>query len=248
MVPPTEPQPTPAPEQPQPEQHRRRLSAVFGSIFGIVLFAACFVPWVKVDLTQAERVHKAVALEITGVSEPTRATKDFAQVFETLGETASLSGVDLFQWCRAARGYRENIRAGEGGQHVGDLTPQIDRALLLFAIALASIPIGGLLLALYFLIHRFRRNRSPVLILAALIGALAMTIAGAYERIISPIHDAVQPGVGFPLLLVGGAGFLLVATFGVTRRNFWRVYLGAGFAAVGLALLASVYVQQGTVP
>ncbi len=230
-----------------PEVHRRRLSAVFGTLFGGVLFAACFVPWVKVDPAQAERVQKAVAVEIAGVAEPSRATRDFAQVFDTLGNTSSLSGVDLFQWCRAARGYRDSIRAGEAGR-ARDLTRKIDRALLLFAIALAAIPIGGMLLGLYFLIHRFRRNRSPVLILAAIIGAIAITIAGAYERTINPIHEAVQPGLGFPLLLVGGAGFLLVATFGVTRRNWWRVYLGVGVTAAGLALMAYSFLQRGTVP
>ncbi len=233
-------------DAPAPEIHRRRLSAVFGTAFGLLLFVACFVPWVKVDSAQAERVQKAIAVEIAGVSEPTRATKDFAEVFGTLGETSSLSGVDLFQWCRAARGYRANIRAGETAQRA-DLSPQVDRALVLFAIVLAAIPIGGVLLALYFLLNGFRRNRSPALILAALIGLTAIAMAGAYERTISPIHEAVQPGTGFPLLLIGGAGFVLVATFGVTKRNWWRVYLGVGVVGAGLALAAYSYLMRGSV-
>ena len=116
------------------------------------------------------------------------------------------------------------------------------------AILLALVALGSLLLAGYFIGHRFHRARTPSLILAMIVGAAALVLAGLHDHLLKFASEKTSPGLGFPVLLGGGAALCLAGIFGVTARNWWRVYGGALVTGVALIVSAWGYLVWGIQP
>ena len=118
-------------------------------------------------------------------------------------------------------------------------------------IVLYALPLAGFVLAAYFLVHRLRRARSPMLILCFLTGATAVGVAGAFDfvhhRLLATLGPAagVHPATGVWLMLGSGAVLVLVGILGVTAKNWFRVYLGSVATGACLALIAWRFLEKG---
>ena len=238
--------PDPTPDASKPVLPHLRLTGVFGALTAAILVAAYFTPWIRIDPARLDRMREAVEDEMALRTDPSRAAKDYERLAQSLIDQHAITGVDVIFWTRTALDYRREIEADAVGASSGTL--RMHRGIVLFGIALASVPLSALLLALYFLRHRFRRARSPALILSLLTGVLAVALAGIYEFALGPMSPNVHPGIGLSLLLGSGAGFVMVAIFGVTTRNWWRVYGGALVTGMALGICGYVYLYWGIAP
>lgn len=239
------------PEEPSaPTRGRVRLTSVAGAVASACLVLALFLDWVVVEPPLAQQFRADVTKALDDAEATSAARDDLRRLADTLAERHGLAGTDFILWVRSARAYTAE-RAAE--RPVADpVDQQTQRRLHLARILLYALPLAGFVLAAYFLVHRLRRARSPMLILCALTGALGILVAGGFDFVhhvlIATLGQAavgVQLALGVWLMLGAGAVLLLVGLFGVTKKNWFRVYAGSAATAVCLALIASQYVQKG---
>jgi hypothetical protein len=212
-----------------------RRTAIFGAVAAFGLAASFFLVWIHVDPTWGSRFEIAVGRRLDDTDRPVSAAEDWRALASTLAE-GPVTGLDVFFWARTA-GWSPDW----GGRPIG-------RAIRVLAFVLAALPIGSVLIGLYFFVHRGRRAQSPVLILCVLLGASAVCLSAIYEIVQGPIDQVTDPAWGLSALLAFGAALALVGLFGVKARNWWRVYGGAAITAAGLALLTWRYVTTGSIP
>jgi hypothetical protein len=207
------------------------------------LVGAFFVDWVHVKPAEARRLQEAAEAQLTGD------TSEVAEHWRTLNremvEKEAVSGLDVFSWTRAARAWTAPRRPGETAPASEE---KAERAILVLAVLLASLPIGGAILGLYFLTHRFRRATSPVLILSMLLGVVAVGIPALYRIGEGVVGQETDPAIGLTALSLLGGVLLLVGAFGVKAENWWRVFAGALATGGALGVLGWVYVTSGIVP
>jgi hypothetical protein len=213
-----------------------RWSAVIGALAGFALLAAFFVDWfVVTDAEAAEALRREVESHTTGDDSPGAVA--WRQRAQELVERGSVTGLDFYSWSRTAPGYERKAHGTPEGP--------VDRAIFVVGLAALALPIGGGILGLYFVTHRFRRARSPILILAMLLGLVAVAIPAAYkfgEGIVGRVTDAA---VGARALSALGGVLLLVGSFGVRAENWWRVFAGAAATGGALGLVGWAYVRWG---
>lgn len=227
-----------------------RLTSVGGTLAALALAAAFFLDWVTVAPPGAQTFRAEVQKALGDAEAPSAARDDFLRLAETLAEEEALAGTDILLWIRTAHAYNAE-RAAEQAR-VGEGLERTQRQLYLARVLLYALPLAGLLLAAYFLVHRLRRARSPMLILSVLTGALAVGVAGwldfTHHLVVGTLGDAaagVRLGLGIWLLLGGGAALLLAGLFGVTVKNWFRVYAGSAATGACLALIAWQYLAKG---
>jgi len=242
---------------------RVRLTSVAGTGAALLLGLCFFLEWVRVDPALGSRFRTGIdeaiaerAAEVGEGAQPADETlsaveEDFRTLAETLAEEGALTGMDLIYWVRTAGSFGRSIDSEQARAQ----DAKIQRALAVARVLLYALLSVAFLLAAYFLFHRFRRVTAPILILCVLIGATAVVLAGGLNYAHLLVQDAlgadaegVSAGPGLIALLVGGAGLVLAGVFGVSARNFYRVYIGAGIWGAALVLLGRRYFQTGSFP
>lgn len=242
--PPSEPAAAPAPEVP----HRPiRLASIVGSIAAAALCLGWFLPWVVVDPRVADDFHATVTRSIEEREEPSEGAQEFLQIAETMREEGGLKGTDFIHWLRAGQTLSAELDADVNPGVAPD--PHV-RRLRLVQYLLYGIPLAAFLLLAHFLMHRFRRARAPVLILAILTGLAALVTAATLDFTQKFIGDAIRSGSavlgwGWHCLVWGGVGMVVAGVFGVRPRNWFRVYVVSAATAAALGVLALWYLQQG---
>ncbi|MHC5012145.1 MAG: hypothetical protein ACYTG6_14560 [Planctomycetota bacterium] len=232
-----------AADRPAPDEDRVRLASLAGTVAGIALIVAFFLPWVRVEHDVAVSFEERIEERLADPARPTPARAgDWRRLGRLVLEQGYVSGLDIFYWARTAKPTADALNEGAAP---GDAGPIGARAIHVVAIVVLGIPLVALLLVLYFGTHRFRRARSPALILATLAGAAAVVTAGLYGIVEGAIERETNPGVGLSVLLAAGAALFLVGPFGIRLRNWWRVIGGAIAAGGALAILAWSYVRWG---
>lgn len=255
-----------------PPRSRIRLTSVAATLAAIVVAGSFFLPWVAVPREEAEHFQAEMTRRLADSAEPLPPgveAEDWRRLAALAAEQGEVSGIDIFYWARTAHATTlayeraeaeaEALDPGglgsEGG--AGDvpasserplserLSSTVSRVLLLVAIALAGVSVGGVLVGLALLVGRLHHAPSPVLILALLTGVLAVGIPAAYSIVAPALGFETHPRAGLILLLPAGGVLLLAGVFGVRRRNWWRVLVGTLFTAGLLALLAWGYVASG---
>lgn len=207
-----------------------RLCAVVGCLAAAAVLVGCFMPWLRVDGADAERIYAKIAAELEVRDVPAAPDEESrARQAEEMALQHSLTGLDLYAWFRSAGEARTRERGAASDE-------PLDRVLVLLRICLIALAAAAFLLIVYFAGQCFRRATSPLLILAFVEGLLALAMGGIYEFLFTPMHEGLEPGFGLHLLLLGGAGLLLISLFGVTRRNWWQVYAGSLLVTGGLVL------------
>jgi hypothetical protein len=253
--PPASSPPETPPERPpetRPVRHgRRRLTSVVGTLAALLLGLCFFLPWIQVDPRLGEPFLRGIDESVAGLQEPGPVEQDFQQLAASLKEQGALTGMDLIYWVRTAGAFGDRIESAQ--ERAADAPTQ--RVLVIARLLLNTLLFVALLLAAYFVFHGFRRVTAPILILCVLVGATAVVLAGGLHYAHHLVQDAlgsaadgVANGPGSKVLLLGGAGLVLAGTFGVSGRNFIRVYAGVGLTAVGLYLLVLRYFETGTLP
>jgi hypothetical protein len=223
--------PISAPARP-PDEDRLRMTSLVGTLAASAVVVAFFLPWVRVAPDVATRFEARMRADLADpVGRPSERAEDWRRLAASVAREGTTAGVDVFYWARTARADSE--------------TPVAARGLLVLAIVLGGVPLAGLLLAGYFVAHRFRRARSPALVLAMLVGGAAVAIASAYGILRGALEQETDPGPGLTVLLVAGAALALGGAFGVRARNWWRVLGGAAVSGAALAGLAYAYVRWG---
>jgi hypothetical protein len=222
-----------------------RLTAIVGTVASIALIAAFFSPWVRVTEATAMGYERAVNARLADPTRPKPAVPDdWHRLAEDLSRRGRLTGLDVFFWARTAATTAHERREGQAVPDTA-LGPRFERAILALEILLAALPIGALVLAGYFLRHRFRRVRTPPLILAILLGSLAVSMAAAYRVVEGAIDQETDEAGGLGLLFAAGALLVLAGAFGVRARNWWRVYGGSLATAAAAGALIFGYVMYG---
>jgi len=246
-----------APQKPLPDggpspaaRPRLRVTSFAGTLAALTLGICFFVDWVHVEPALGAKFLAGVRSALEERERPTQAERDFETLGETLVREGGLKGTDLLFWVRTARAHGAELDAT-----AGQAPSPMARNLTLVRLLLYGLPAGAFLLACYFIFHRFRRAKSPVLILCVLVGAGGVVLAGALNYGHALVTDALESaasgvsfGAGLSMLLFGGAGLMLAGLFGVNARNWLRVYVGTALTGAALALLALRYLDVGTLP
>lgn len=252
----TDPAPAPAavadgaalsPDEPvgQAERARIRLTAIFGFLSSILVVVAWFLPWIEIPKDLRQPARTAISRDAEGPRRQDPALGQDVDVFVEDVTAGRFSGLGLFHYFRTApalnRYYAgEEATGGESGRPF-----QMRRAFRLGAMLIAGLPVVALVLAVYFATHGFRRVKSPVLILMALVGCAAAAVLIWWVRLVESLGYEVLAGIG--LRLTGAAAVVLAlgGIFGVTSRNWWRVYAGFLATLAALVVIAWAYVSGG---
>ncbi len=231
----------PTPEAPS----QRRLTALVGVIASAALIGAFFLPLFTVDAAEAGRLADRIEKDIERQSRDEALAKDFALVFRTVTDQAHVTPADLVHYARTARRQRANLVTGADDDGAGGApTPSVfDRLLVLLMILAAAPAAGGVLLIAYFLFHGLRRVRSPMLILALVIGCLGALFPLAHQYARYEVEPYLGRALGFWLQLAASATLILVALFGVRLTNWWRVYVVGGVTIACLGALGIAYLN-----
>ena len=234
-------QPAEAPARPV------RLTSVLGSLAAAGLCLAWFLPWITVDRRMADDFHATVTRELERRETPSEGAREFLKIAETMREQGALKGTDFIHWLRAGQTFSAEL---DEEVNPGVAAEEHLRRLQLVQYLLYGIPLAAFLLLAHFLMHRFRRARAPVLILAILTGLAAIVTAATLDFTQAFIGDAIRHGsaslgMGWRCLLWGGVGLALAGVFGVRGRNWFRVYLISAATAAALGVLAVRWLETG---
>ncbi len=229
---------------------RIRLTSLAGTTAALLLGICFFLDWIEVDPRLGGVFRDGIDQAVAESDPPSPVETEFQKLGATLESQGALTGMDLIHWVRTAGAYGASL---DGRERAADAPTQ--RAWIVARLLLNVLLFVAFLLATYFVFHGFRRVTSPVLILCILVGALAVVLAGALHYAQDLVQDAlgsaadgIATGPGAKVLLLGGAGLVLAGTFGVSGRNFYRVYAGAALTAGALYLLAVRFFDTGVLP
>jgi hypothetical protein len=246
-------------EEPTPRRSDRvRLAALAGAIASAVLVAAFFFPWIRIPEADRGRLRDVLkpGLEDLKRTHP-HLTHGFEVVLSEIETTGSVSGVDLFVYSRAAREINKALLEGSGGEDSKPrrapddlaLAVRARRAFTTASIVLVALPVAALLLTVHFVAHGFRRARSPTLILLTVAGFVGMALAISWLRFAHSLGVVrAFTGDGLRATLGASVAQLACGVFGVTGRNWWRVYVGSLVTFFALSIVAYAYVWKGMTP
>ena len=242
----------PAPNAEAPARPRLRVTGVVGALAAVCVVGSFFLPWIDINPERAQQFRDAVERELAGRTPPPAGGADFRRLATTMVDRGALQGTDFILWVRTAKAFSAELDERENPGVEADVH---QRRLEVVRILLYGIPAGALLLAAYFLFHRFRRARFPALVLSILVGVAAVVLAGTLQFghafIGQTLREGAPPGslgAGWRLLLGGGVALGLAGFFGVTTRNWFRVYVISALTAAALAFLALRYLETGGLP
>lgn len=222
-----------------PSDDPPRWVAALALLAALVLVVSPFLDWI--EIAPAEAVRHGEALRAAARAEGGGAR---GATWEELGSRVAgrhaLSGLDLVAWSRAARGRLEDPAA----ESAGDAGPLLRgwRALSALLLGMAG---AALLVAVYLGVHRLRRFRSPLLVLAGTTGVVALAFAGGVDWLCRPVAEALHAGPGQRALLAGGAGLLGALVASLTARSALRVLGGTAVTVGGLVGLTWLWVAYG---
>jgi hypothetical protein len=229
---------------------RIRLTAALGGLAAVGVVVGFFLDWATVQPEFARRYRDAQREHGESEFTPSPTTEDWKALVDGLVQRGAAAGPDVFHWARTARAEARLMRErSERRRPEGAPAPEpwFERAMLVVAVLLAAIPLGGAFIALYFLLHGLRRAKTPVLVLAMWVGAIAVAFPATY-RFAEPAMDAeTDPAPGLSVLLVAGFALFLAGVFGVKAENWWRVFLGFFLTGLLAALLGWAYLRWGRV-
>jgi hypothetical protein len=262
-APPTSPAPRPSATPPpgpaaavsvdepvgEKERARVRWAAIFGTLGCLAIVVAWFLPWIYVPEDKVDGVRRALAPGIKALPREGEDAGHAARwtVVDEAIEEGHFTGLDLFHWFRSAWALNRRYTGPDPlASTAGTWVRQ--RSFLLGAVVFALLPAVAFLMACYFLTHGFRRAASPMLILMTLVGCGAgmLTIAGM--RLADMKTLPLPTGIGLQGTAAASVVLGLSGIFGVTARNWWRVYAGAAVTLVAVAVLAWAYVSGGAMP
>lgn len=230
----------PAPVPPRSGQlgKEARWGAVLGCVAALLLVAAPFLPWVRVQEADARAFGQALS-EAVAEEGPGAGNEGFRQLGERLSTRHVLTGLDLVQWAREARTRLSDARSeASGSPRERELRARAWNLLAGLVLGMVAL---GLLLASYLLWHRFTRFRPPLQVLAGLLSMAALGCASGVLFAWRLFPHLLQPGPGHLLLALGGLG-LLVALIGTVRvLHLPLVFIGLLVSALAVALLGWVY-------
>ncbi len=222
---------------------RIRLTAIFGFLSCVTFVVAWFLPWVDVPPEERPRIRQAAEQSLEGWRKTDPETAGMVKVFlEDVVDEGRLTGLGLFHFLRTGRAVNRHYAGEEprGGESARPFV--VRRAFVVGEVLLAALPLVSLVLAVYFLTHRFRRVKSPVLILMALVGCGAAALSITWLRFAEILGIEVLTGVGLKLAAGAAVVQALGGIFGVDARNWWRVYAGLLATLSAVVVLVWAYV------
>jgi hypothetical protein len=236
-----------------PRRDRVRLAAILGALSSAVLVVAFFLPWIRIPADARPRVREAIepGLENLEKTHP-KIVFGYEVLLGEIEESGAVSGLDLFVYSRTARGLNE-VLLGQPGDVVEPadegLATRTRRAFLVAMVVLAGLPVAALLLFVHFVAHGFRRARSPTLILLTVAGFVGMAVALAWLRFANGLGVVkALTGEGLRATLAASVAQLGCGVFGVTNRNWWRVYVGSLATLLALGAFVWAHVWEGVTP
>jgi hypothetical protein len=219
------------------------LAAVFGCLACALAVAAFFLPWIVIPEAKRPEIRAAYAPRIAELEET---NADLAAPWRILlaqsVDAGHFSGLDLFLYGRSARDLNRSL-SGAASDYGAGRAALLRRAFYVGYVTLALLPVLALALAVHFLVHRFRRAKSPVLILLVLLGCAGGAIAIGWDQ--AGLGFQLKTGIGLELMLVAAVAQASAGLFGVTAKNWWRVYAGALVTLAAVSALVWVYVTGG---
>lgn len=229
---------------------RIRLTAISGTLASALLLVSYFfLPWIVVPEAERGRVERAFApsLDELSVEAPELAQKVRLLVRQVADE-GHMTGLDTFHYARTMWALNRLRLGDEPRDPSTDRAWVVRRALLLGAIVLAILPVGALFLFLYFVLGRFRRAGTRALVLLVILGCLGGAVTLAWMRFAEGLKVEALTGLGLELALGSTVAQGCAGLFGVTAKNWWRVYTGSIATLAVCAALAWAYLTRGATP
>lgn len=232
-----------------PKKPRIRLTAIFGTLASAAWIVAFFLPWMHVVPTQRERVRAAFEpglerLKVESAEDEAR----YRLLLKEVVEHGALTGLDLFHYARSA--YALNVRwQGEApADHREGWPWAIQRGLHAMTLVLGALPLLSLLIVLRLVSQGFRGARTGVLIGLTVVGCAGGAPAIAWLRFAGGLEDSLLPGIGVQVGLVASTMQACAGLFGVSSKNWWRVYSVSLLLLGAVASFAYLYVVRGLRP
>jgi hypothetical protein len=232
----------------KPRHDRIRMTAIIGTFASLLLLASYFLPWIEIVPAQRAAIRDAVRPDVDALQAEDRdLAREYRALLDTGTDQGSLGALDLFRWSRLAPRLNSILEKdpARGEPDVRSRPHQVRRAFFAGAVVLAALPILAFVLAAHFVTHRMRRARSPILIVLVLAGACGTALALAWDVVASQLYEYVSTGIGVHLALVASVAQACSGLFGVTGRNWWRVYAGSAVTLAALLVLVYVWITTG---
>jgi hypothetical protein len=227
---------------------RLRLTAVAGFVASVLVVVSWFLPWIVVPQVDRVRLRAELGPRIDDLAREAPAEAEGARaILDQVADEGRLAAVDLFHYLRRALALHAHYEGEEPVAEVTGGTWVVRRALRAAAFLLATVPLVSAALALSVLAGGFRCAGSRTLTALVVAGCTGGAVAIAWLRVAESLSWDVL-GDGVRLAMAGGVAQAGAGLFGVTGRNWWRVYAGSVVLIGVVAALAWMYVQRGVLP
>jgi hypothetical protein len=230
-------------------RHPVRVAAVVGALASALWLVAYFLPWITFTEHDRERVAAAFSprIEALSATSPEQAER-YRLLLAQVKDHGSLAGLDLYHYARTAHPLNVEL---EGDPPPGETTARpwvVQRSWLALTVLLAVLPIASLALLLLLLARRLSHPGAAIKTGLVVVGCLGSALAIAWDRIAESHGWDVLRGPGIPLGLGAAIGQTCAGLFGVSSRNWLRVYGWSLLLLGSIATVAWAYVMRGWTP
>jgi hypothetical protein len=231
------------------ELPRLRLTAIVGTIASALWLVAFFLPWIVLPPAQRDRVKRVLEPQIDELAtrSPTDA-ENYRLLLNAAVEEGSLTGLDLYHYARSALSLNRTEQGEAPEMHRTERPWVVQRGFRAVAILLAALPLLSLAIFLHFPWSRFRAAGSGVLVSLVLAGFGGGALAITWLLFAEALQSEMLRGDGWRLGLLASVTQALAGLFGVTTKNWWRVYATSILLLGAIGSLAAFYVFRGLRP
>jgi hypothetical protein len=232
-----------------PSRHPVRVAAVCGALASALWLVAYFLPWITFTPGDRERMKAAFAppLERLAATSPEHAER-YRLLLAEVEDHGSLAGFDLFHYARSAYALNREL---EGDPPPGEVAARawvVQRSWFAVSAVLALLPLASLTLFLLLVARRLSHPGAAIKTGLVVVGCLGGALAIAWDRIAESHGWDVLRGPGILLGLCAAVGQACAGLFGVSSRNWLRVYGWSLLLLVAIATVAWAYVARGWTP
>lgn len=231
------------------ERRGLRIAALVGALASGLWLVAYFLPWILIPAPQRELVRAKLEPEIEALAR--RSPEDaerYRVLLRQVTDEGTLTGLDLFHYARSAYALNRTYQREATAERTSQRSRVVQRGFHAASWVLAALPIASLLLFLGLVLGRLRRAGSFALTSLVLAGCTGCALALGWLRVADSVYTDMLWGSGLKLGLGASVAQACAGLFGVTTRNWWRVYVTA-LLVLGAATAGFVaYVGQGWRP
>ena len=208
------------------ERRGIRIAALVGALASALWLVAYFLPWIVIPAPQAERVRAQLEPEIEALARTSpEDAKNYRELLHQVTTVGTLAGLDLFHYVRSAYALNRTYQKEAASHALPARSSEVRRAFRAAAWVLAGLPLASVLLLLGLVLGLLRRAGSFALTSLVLVGCTGCALALGWLRVADSLKTDMLWGSGLKLGLGASVAQACAGLFGVTTKNWWRVYV-----------------------